>query len=242
MYSKSPRHATCALAVVFAMGCSTAMPWHDEPIGQEVNLAFVMRNNLLYLSSTTIDGRAGRFLFGSAEPRTILDTRFAQTANGTAHSLQLRARESIRFTPVVLDLRGVGDGIVGSDVWGPHAVTIDYRAGLLTFQREGIHPDLMTVYRYADEPMVNVTVDGRIMSAVVDTTSPDTLVLPRAGAAAERRAARVLIAGVDFGNIDVRFADVSAPRVGNRLLSKFLVSIDYGRRQVGLWRDPRVAL
>ena len=45
-------------------------------------------------------------------------------------------RDSLRFTPLVLDLRGVGDGIVGADVWGGHAVTIDYSAGLLTFQRD----------------------------------------------------------------------------------------------------------
>ena len=48
--------------------------------------------------------------------------------------------------------------------------------------------------------------------------------------------------GTDFGSIDVRLADVSTPRVGNRLLSKFLVTIDYGQREVGLWRDPRTGL
>jgi hypothetical protein len=39
--------------------------------------------------------------------------------------------------------------------------------------------------------------------------------------------------------VDIRRADVAAPHVGNRILSKFLVTIDYGRREVGLWRDPR---
>jgi hypothetical protein len=147
----------------------------------------------------------------------------------------------LRFAPVFADLRGVGDGIVGADVWGGHAVTINYRAGLLTFQKEGIHPELMNVYQYADAPMINVIIDGRSTPVIVDTASPDTLILPRLGATGDRRAARVQIAGTDFGSVEVRLADVYAPRVGNRLLSRFLVSIDYGRRLVGLWRDPRTA-
>jgi len=49
-----------------------------------------------------------------------------------------------------------------------------------------------------------------------------------------------VIAGTDFGNVDVKFANVAQPRIGNRLLSKFLISIDYGKREVGLWRDPRI--
>ena len=242
MYSKNPWQATSAAALLFAAACSIALPWRNEPIGQEVNLAFVIKNNLLYLPSAMVDGRPGQFLFGSAEPRTVLDAKFAQGLDGTLHSLQLSERQSLRLTPMVVDLRGVGDGIIGADVWSGHAVTIDYRAGLLTYQKEGIHPDLMTLFNYADVPMINVIVDGRSMPAVVDTASPDTLVLPRAGSPAARRAARVQIAGTDFGTVDVQLGDVSAPRVGNRLLSRFLISIDYGRRQVGLWRDPRIAL
>ncbi len=242
MYSKSLRHATCALTLLFAAACSSSFPWHDQPVGEEVNLSLVLRGNLLYLSSTTIDGRTGQFLFGSAAPRTILDTRFAQRLGGDEHALQLNARESRRFTPVVFDLKGLGDAIVGSDVWEDRAVSIDYRAGLLSVQRSGIHPALMTVYPYEEEPMITVVVDGRTMAALVDTTSPDTLTVPRRESPAGRRNARVQIAGTDFGNVEIRLADVATPRVGNRLLSKFLVSIDYRRHQVGLWRDPRIAL
>ena len=243
MYSKSPGHATFGIALLFAAACSSAVPWRDEPIGREINLAFIIRNNLLYLPGATIDGRPGRFLFGSAHPQTVLDTHFAQAVGPLPfHSLQLSARESLRFTPLILDLRGVGDGIVGADVWAGHAVTIDYRAGLLTFQREGIHPDLMSLYWYKDAPSINVAVDGQLVPVIVDTSSPDTLVLPRNGATVERRKAHVEIAGIDLGSVDVRLADVSAARIGNRLLSKFLITIDYGRRQVGLFRDSRIAL
>ncbi|HYS55385.1 MAG TPA: hypothetical protein VER58_16630 [Thermoanaerobaculia bacterium] len=239
MYSKYPCHATCALALLFALGCAPAGPWQNEPVGSEINMAFAVRNNLLFLDGATIDGRHGRFLIGSAQSRTVVDPKFAIEG---LHSLQLSGRESLRFMPVVTDLGGIADGIVGKDIWGSHAITIDYRAGLLTFQREGMHPELMIVYRYSDDPTINVVIDGRVTPAIVDTTSPDSLVLPRTSPGPGRRNAHIQIADTDFGNVDVRVADVSAPRVGNRLLSRFLISIDYGRHQVGLWRDPRIAL
>jgi hypothetical protein len=223
--------------------CSASLPWKDEPIGQEVNVAFTLQKNLIVLPSVTIDSRPGRFILGSADQRTLLDARYAPTLPPKAlHALQLNQREALQFTPVVTDLRGVSDAIVGADVWGANSITIDYRVGLLTFSRLGVERAEMSVFRYAVEPMINVSVDGRTMPAIVDTASPDTLVLPRGTAAAGRRAAHVVVGATDFGNVDVLFADVAQARAGNRVLSKFLVAIDYGRRQVGLWRDPRTAL
>lgn len=236
MYSKLSRFAMTAAAVL-CTACSSAVPWNAEQIGQETNLAFVMRNNLLYIPSATIDGRPGSFIFGSSQPTSVLDPRFATAAS---HTLQLNEKQSVRFTAVNADLHGIGDAIIGANAWDSNAVTIDYASGLLTLQREGIHPELMTLFQYADQPMIDVTVDGRVVSAIVDTTSPDSLMLPAAKAG--RHSAHIQIAGVDFGSIDIRAGGVSQPRIGNRLLSKFLISIDYGRRVVGLWRDPRIAL
>ena len=187
MYFKSLRHATCVLALLFATACSSVLPWRDEPTGSEVNITFVVTNNLLFLNGASVDGRQGRFLIGSAQARTIVDPKF--TSGSGVHSLQLNQRESLRFSPVVADLHGIADGIVGTDVWGGHAITIDYRTGVLTFQREGIHPELMIVYKFVDDPMINIAVDGRLVSAIVDTTSPDTLILPRAAAGSGRRTA-----------------------------------------------------
>jgi hypothetical protein len=241
MYSK-----TLAIAIATSLLCAscaqTKLPWAKEPIGQEVNLAFVVRNNLLFLSSATIDGRSGRFLAGASEPRTTLDTHFASTLPPAAkeeRSLQLNEKEQLRFSPIELDLHGVADGIIGADVWGNRAVSIDYVSGLLTYQKEGIHPELMTIYHFAGAPQVTVMVDGKAIDAIVDTASPDTLILPRENSAAHRTHARVKLANADFGDLDIALADVAAPRIGNRILSKFLVTIDYGRHEVGLWRDPR---
>jgi hypothetical protein len=136
-----------------------------------------------------------------------------------------------------MQLGGVADALIGADVWNGRAISIDYHAGLVSFQKLGIAPDAMKLYRYSAEPMIEVELNGRTINAIVDTTSPDTLVLPSPEKA--RRTARVRIAGNDFGNVDIQYANVSHARVGNRLLSHFLVTIDYGQRLVGLWRDPR---
>jgi hypothetical protein len=237
MYSKTL--ITAIAIVLVCASCSVNLPWAHEPIGQEINLAFVIRNNLVFLPSATIDGRSGQFLLGTAAPHTVVDRAFAGSQGSRQMRLELDQKESLRFTPELIDMHGVADAIIGADVWGTRAISIDYASGLITYQKEGIHPELMTLYRYDAEPRVNVIVDGKEIAAIVDTTSPDTLIVPRGSAPESRRKAHLQLAGADLGTIDIRLADVSAPRLGNRILSKFLVTIDYGKREVGLWRDPR---
>src|SRR4051794_5302196 len=146
MYSKTLAIAIATL-LLLSGACSSALPWADEPIGEEVNLAFVVRNNLLFLPSATIDGKSGHFMIATSAARTAIDTRFAATLprapRSGEHTLQLNEKESLRFTPVALDLRNVADAMIGADVWGNRAVSIDYQSGLLTYQKEGIHPELM---------------------------------------------------------------------------------------------------
>jgi hypothetical protein len=241
MYSKFRKLATSAAAVILVAACSSRMPWRNEPIGQEINLSFVLRNNLLFLPSARMNNRPGRFFFASAAPRTVVDPHFAASLGEPAtYSLQIGEKESLPLTPALLDLSGTGDAMLGADMGGNKALTIDYRSGLVTYQKEGIHPELMTLFRYDGEPAIDVTVDGTAVRAIVDTANPDTLILPRTEPGRGR--ANVSIAGTSFGNVDVRYANVQHARLGNRLLSKFLITIDYGKRQVGLWRDPRIAL
>jgi hypothetical protein len=234
MLSKSTARAT-ALVTLIAASCAT--PWHDEPVASEVNLAFTLKGNLIELSSIRIGGQAGRFLLGTAAPRTVVSESFRPRSAGL---VILGERESVRVSPAVLPLGGVADAIVGGDVWQNRAVTIDYHSGLVTWQLEGIHAGVLTIYRFPAEPMIEVNIDGTPTAVILDTSSPDTLVIP--SRTRGRRTARVRIGEVDFGAIDVRLADVSRPRIGNRLLSKFLVTVDYGRNVVGLWRDPRIPI
>lgn len=236
--SKSCVRATGLALLALTVSCSRFLPWHDEPVGSEINLAFTLENNLVELQSLRIDNRAGRFILGSAAPRTVIDPRFALQSIHT-HALQLSAKETVRLSPEPMDLHGVADAIIGVEAWRNHAISIDYRSGLVTYQKEGIHTGDMQVFRFPAEPMINVSVDGREIAAIVDTASPDTLVLP---GPARRGNAHVQIGAIDFGTIDVQYANVSRARVGNRLLSRFLVTIDYGRKVVGLWRDPRIKL
>jgi hypothetical protein len=223
-----------AATVLLASACSVRAPWANEPIGDEVNLAFTLERNLIELQTVTIDGRAGRFILGTAAPRTVVDPLF----DPLARAVQISEKETLRLSTAPAPLGGVADAIIGADAWNRHAITIDYRLGVVSYQKYGIRPGYMTVYRFDAEPMINLIADGRRFSAIVDTSIPDTLVLP--AKEKSRGTVRVHIAGVDFGDVDVQYANVTTPRIGNRLLSHFLVTIDYGRRLVGLWQDPRM--
>lgn len=223
--------------MLLCASCSQVMPWRSAPPDEEVNISFTLENNLVTLPSTLrIDGHPGRFILGSATRRTAVDHGFA----GAGRILNIQEKDALRLSSVRVDLEGVADAIVGADTWGRHAISIDYRSGLVTYQKSGIQRSQMKIFRYREEPSIWVEVNGRRVAAVVDTSSPDTLVLP--GSTTTRGMVNVNVAGTDFGAIDVQFTNVSRPRIGNRLLSRFLVSIDYGRRVVGLWRDPRIPM
>lgn len=238
MRTNSRRYAQTAVAIlaILASACSSILPWSREPIGAEVNLAFVMDDNLVRLQTVRVDSRPGSFLLGTAAPHTVLDPSFTTDAQ----TLQISETQTLELDAATLDLGGVADGIIGAEAWGRHAITIDYQKGLVTWQRAGIFPDGMTLFEFAAEPTIHLIVDGVATHAVVDTTSPDTLILPSRENG--RGTAGIRIADTDFGQVDVRYANVSRARIGNRLLSRFLVTIDYGKRVVGLWRDTRTPI
>jgi len=239
MYSKSNVIATALLAL-FLTACGSVLPWHDEPVATEVNVAFTIENNLLFLTTSRIENRTGRFLFGSAAARSVLDPGFAASLGPRrTYTFEIGQKEAIRFTPVLLSLGNAGDALVGADMFGNRAISIDYASGLLTYQKAGIHPEGMAIFRYTGDPSITIDVDGRSLPAIVDTASPDTVVLPRPRPG--RGTARVSVAGNDFGTVDVGYANIATAHIGNRLLSRFLVTIDYGQHVIGLWRDPRIA-
>ena len=228
--------STAVVLAIVACSCGSAVPWRNEPIGEEVNLAFTLERNLVEFSTVTIDGRRGRFILGSATPRSVVDPAFVPPRS--QHAMQISAKQTVALAPSRTSLGGVADAIIGAEVWADRTIAIDYRTGIVTYQKDQIEPAQMKFYRFQAEPMVEVVVDGKAINAIVDTASPDTLVLP--AAQPSRGSANVRVADVNFGPVDVRYANVSHARIGNRLLQRFFVSIDYGRRLVGLWNDPRV--
>jgi hypothetical protein len=233
--SKSFIAATAAAVVLVSAACTRYLPWRNQRVADEVNLAFTLERNLVELQSVRLNDRAGRFLLGTAAPRTVIDPKFAGAG---PQVLQLSEKETVRVSPAALDLGDVADAIIGVEPWRSRAISIDYHSGLVTYQKEGIETGYMKVFRYDDVPMIDVSVDGRNVAAIVDTTSPDTIVLPRTQRG--RGNARITIGDTNFGTIDVGYANIAQARVGNRLLSRFLVTIDYGKHIVGLWRDPRM--
>lgn len=238
MLVKRMWRARTVLLSLLLSGCGSVLPWADEK-PNEVNLSFVLERNVMYLNTARINGRAGRYVFSSAAARTVLDPALAAELAAPPYTLQLNVRDAVNLSPVIAPLSGVAEAVIGADPWAGAAVTIDYRSGLLTYEKDGIHPAYMTMFRFEAEPTIIVRVNGEDLPAIIDTSSPDTLVLPRAQGT-DRTRARVSIAGTDFGEIDVGVGDTSRARIGNRLLSKFLITIDYGRKQVGIWRDPRI--
>jgi hypothetical protein len=241
MLSKSKWRATAVITALLALSCSRILPWGREPAPEnaDVNIAFIMDRNLVRFEQATIDGREGTFLLGSAAPVTVLDEAFPLHP-GTKHTLQLRENRTLPLEPRRVNLQGAADAIVGAEAWGRHALTIDYRSGLLTWQKQGIRTGFMTIFQYQNEPTIYVNVNGVDVPAIVDTTSPGTIVLPRGSAG--RGTAAITVAGTPFGTVDVLYADIPKARVGNLILSRFMVTIDYGRRVVGLWRDPRIPI
>src|SRR5512142_928105 len=126
MLSKSLRLAITALTASLFASCGS-LPWAGEAPANEVNLAFTVQNNLLFLTTVRINNQPGRVFFGSADQRTVIDPAFAAKAGRSGYTLDMNERESVPITPVITPLNGVGDVLVGADVWDGHAVTIDYR-------------------------------------------------------------------------------------------------------------------
>jgi hypothetical protein len=235
--SKTRAAATAFGLVLVASACARYLPWKDDIPTPEVNLAFTLERNLVELQTVRLNNRHGRFLLGTAAPRTVVDPQFLGRG---PHVLQLTDKESIRLSPAALDLGDVADAIIGIEPWRSRAISIDYRIGLVTYQKVSAPLGDMKLFHYDAAPMIYVNVDGRDVAAIVDTTSPDTIVLPRAQRG--RGTAQIVVGDVDFGTIDVGYANIPEARIGNRLLSKFLVTIDYGKHMVGLWRDPRIPM
>jgi hypothetical protein len=234
MLSKSPVRATAAAAVLLTLASCHTVARTGAPT--ELNLSFTLENNLIRLSSVTIDGHPGYYVLATASPNVVVDDAFP--AVGRSSAVQLGERSTLHVPVGRQDLHGVADAIIGASGWRRGVLSIDYHAGLVTLHQGYVDRGQMTQFRYPDEPAIGIVVDGRRIDAVVDTANPDTLVLP---GPPRRGTVRLTVSGIDFGAVDVRYGPVHRARVGNRILSRFLVVIDYGNRLIGLWRDPRVS-
>lgn len=226
------RIVAVSVLVAAVTGCRT-LPWNRAAeTAPETNVSFSVRQNLLHVRFH-VGEREGWGIVSTRHPATILDAGFAASATSASPLVRLGSVGVVESDPRIADLQGIADAILARDLWGEDILTIDWRSALVTIHRSRRATTDGESHSWTDTPRVRLQVGGRVVEAEVDTTSPEALVLT--GASAGRRRETVEIAGVKQ-EIDVAI-DPRVPhaRIGTRLLSRFLVQIDYGRRQVILW-------
>ena len=224
------------LGLVLAQGCSSIGRG-----GTTTHIAWTFDRNLVRLDAT-VGGRDGSFLIGTAAPQTIVDDGFpADRSLRGRVGVNLGDRFAATVDPARADLAGLADGVLGNDVWRGRSLTIDYQRGLLIIGKTLDPMADAPRFRFRSVPSVIVTIDGVATTAIVDTASPDTVLLPaRRFGAPGRRTISLRVADTTFDEVDARVAPVDEVRLGNRILAHFLLTIDYPRSEVSLWRHGRV--
>ena len=225
--------ALAAGFVASLSGCSLL------PSPATTHLAWQLEDNLVIVPAA-VDGKNGRFIIGTADAVTVLDAAFLNSKSPRTVGVVLGDRFSARVRPRVADFEGLADGILGADVFNRRSVTLDFRRGLLVLGRDLDPISEGVEHEFNVTPTAPVTINGEPTLAIVDSANPDTLLLPssRYGPVG-RRLVDLGIGETSFGNVDARVVDVSEVRLGIRILSYFLVTVDYPRQTVNLWPDAR---
>ena len=229
---------TLTLAAALASGgCST---FSSQPRTDHV--AFKLRDNLLVIPAT-VGGNPGEFILGTAQSHTTLDPRFLVESSRSGEvpvllGSRLRLETSVERT----SMSAVADGILGSGAFANRTLGIDYRRGLITLSRERVPAEGAAKCRFEGIPTFPISVDGTPFRGIIDTTNPDTILLPESVfGPAGRRLVSLRIGSIDLGTTDARVGPVSDIRIGNRILEKFFVSIDYDRGEISLWPSEPIS-
>ncbi|HVR43627.1 MAG TPA: hypothetical protein VMS56_09305 [Thermoanaerobaculia bacterium] len=227
-----PSACAPALALLLAACASSS--------GSARHLVWKLEDNLIRLSVGVGEAR-GELLLGTAHPTTLLDPRFAAAARaGGDTAVRLRGLPALRVRPALAELHGLADGIVGADVWRGRRITLDYHRALLIIDGNAEPMSDAVHSRFDAVPAVTVTIDGVEERAIVDSANPDTILLPSSRFGEEgRRRIDLSVGNLELRELDAAVEPVSEIRLGNRVLSHFVVTIDYAAREVILWQDPR---
>lgn len=227
---------TLTLAAAFSSaGCSmmAGQPRTDH-------VAFQLRDNLLVLPAT-VGGTPGEFILGTAQSHSTLDPRFpVDSARSGRVPVLLGSRLRLETSVERISMSSVADGILGSGTFANRTIGIDFRRGLITLSIERVPAEGAAKTRFEGIPAVPISLDGTPFRGIIDTTNPDTILLPESAfGPAGRRLVSLRIGSFDIGTIDARVGPVGDIRIGNRILEKFFVSIDYDRGEISLWPwDP----
>jgi hypothetical protein len=238
---RATAHRSLLAAVLTALLASCSSPQFER------NVSFRIEQNLPVIDAE-IKGRHVGMVVASAMPSSVLSGRRAREIGIE----QSRARTRVffgnlagsRISPLVLELDESipADGMLGADAWQGRTLTIDYRRRVVILTPSGPIPEGYYSWSFKGPPKISVLLDGIVVPAIVDTAIPDTAIIPEAlldDTNGRRNTVDLEIAGVEFDDIDVTTAPTGDIRIGNRLLSNFLVQIDYDHRTVALWPDSR---
>jgi hypothetical protein len=239
---KPKMRAVLALSAAAALGVASCS-WSTEPTIPEDNIGFFFRKNLPCVRAE-VNGMDATLVVASALPRTAIGSSLKGDLS-TARLL-LGSTTLTKVRPVALDVGDLpADGLLAADAFRGKIATIDYSRGLLILSAWPTQRPDVTPWDFAGgPPRVPVTINGRAAWAIVDTALPDTAVIPPDfldSGTGNRRTVDLKVAGVRFDGLDVSITSVVTPRLGNRVLSRFVVTIDYAREKIGLWPDPRTA-
>jgi hypothetical protein len=222
------------LAVVLSVASCRSLPWNIHS-SKQTTLAFEFLRGQPVVKAE-IGGIAGRFVVGSAHPRTLVRGR--ARANDV---VSLGFRTAVRIDPRVAPLETTADGILAIDVWRETGtLTVDYARRVITIGGESPFADVPRE-RFEGAPAVSVLAAGIALRAIVDTSYPGGLIIP------ESQRSRFSGTQVDVElnglrtSVPLLVAPVPEPRIGNALLRHYLVMIDYRAGIVAVWPDPRSA-
>jgi hypothetical protein len=218
-------------AAISSAGCST---FSSQPRTDHV--AFNLRDNLLVIPAT-VGGTPGEFILGTAQSHTTLDSSFpVDSARSGRIPVLLGSRLTLETTVERTSMLSVADGILGSGIFANRTLGIDFRRGLVTLSKERVPAEGAAKARFEGLATFPISVDGTPFRGIIDTTNPDTILLPQSVfGPAGRRQVTLRVGGFDLGSTDARVGPVSDIRIGNRILEKFFVSIDYARGEISLW-------
>lgn len=246
VFSSRPMPPSLRLSPLFtgvvALALASCFSSREAGIPED-NIGFFLRSNLPCVRAE-VNGHDATLIIASALPRTAVTSSLKGDRSGAR--LLLGSTRLIHVKPAALDIADLpADGLLGADAFRGRIATIDYFRGLLVLRAWPKELSGATPWSFAGgPPRVPVTINGRATWAIVDTALPDTAVIPPEfveSATGKRSLVTLEVAGVRFQELDVAITPMASPRIGNRVLFKFVVTIDYARERIGLWPDPRTA-
>lgn len=227
---------TCARSLVLcALLLSTiscrSLPWNNQT--PKTNLVFELQRGQPVVRAG-IGGVDGSFVVGSAHPHTL--TKEPRSSG----VVSLGPRTTVRIEPRHARLETTADGILAIDVWRQTGtLAIDYARGVITLGGETSYGDAFPE-RFETLPTVSLFVDGVPLRAVVDTSYPGGLLLPLSTRSGLNSTRAVVELNGTRTEVPVQRADVPEARIGNALLQRYLVIIDFREKMIALWPDARL--